>query len=189
MSPELETSTGTRVSEGRDDSRAKAPVKLRVLQSVPTYYPAFVYGGPTFSTHFASDALARLGVDIRVATTNANGTTRLDVPTDHGVPFGPNYMVRYYEETIVGRFSWAFARNVWREVRESDVVHLHDIYSPHAILTMTASLRYGKFKIGDTHPLGRSIRRTQAATCAHVGNVERAACGSRRLGPAARVRP
>ncbi|WP_127076258.1 glycosyltransferase [Rhodomicrobium lacus] len=119
--------------------RTGAAATLRVLQSVPSYYPAFVYGGPIFSIHYLSEAVARLGLAVSVATTNANGATRLAVRTDQPVPFAPNYSVSYYDDTIIGRFSWAFTRNIWKHVRAADVVHLQDIYSTYAALTLAAA--------------------------------------------------
>ncbi|MDW8342712.1 MAG: glycosyltransferase, partial [Geminicoccaceae bacterium] len=74
----------------------------------------------------------RLGVDVRVATTNANGKTKLDVDTSRPVAFEPNYRVRYYEDTIINRFSLAFTLGLPRDVRDADVVHLQDVFSLHA---------------------------------------------------------
>jgi glycosyltransferase involved in cell wall biosynthesis len=60
--------------------------------------PAQSAGGPPFSTFFLSRGLQRAGADVRVVTTDWNGATRLDVPTDRwtnyeGVPvwYARNY--------------------------------------------------------------------------------------------------
>ena len=109
---------------------------MKVLQVVPSYYPATVYGGPIFSIHRACEALARAGVDIDVATTNANGVTKLDVPTSEAVVLAERYRVRYYEDTIIGRFSLAFTFNLWRDIKTTEVVHLQDIFSAHAVTAL-----------------------------------------------------
>jgi glycosyltransferase involved in cell wall biosynthesis len=106
--------------------------RLRVLQVVPSYYPATIYGGPVFSVHYACQALARQGVQIQVATTNANGDGKLDVPTNRSIAFEQNYYVRYYDDTIINRFSWAFTHNLSRDMQNCDIVHLHDVFSTHA---------------------------------------------------------
>jgi glycosyltransferase involved in cell wall biosynthesis len=112
---------------------------LKVLQVVPSYYPATIYGGPIFSIHYTCQALARQGVEIFVATTNANGDGKLDVPTDRPVIFMPNYRVRYYDDTIINRFSWAFTHNLAREIKDCDIVHLQDVFSAHAGWTFVLS--------------------------------------------------
>lgn len=110
--------------------------RLTVLHVVPSYYPAAVYGGPIFSIHYACQALARQGVDVRVSTTNANGDGKLPVDRHAPVTLEPNYQVRYYDDTIIGRFSWGLTLNLWRHVRTADVVHLQDVYSILAVETL-----------------------------------------------------
>ena len=83
-------------------------VDIKVLQVVQSYYPAIVYGGPIFSIHYTCQALARRGIEIQVATTNANGNSKLDVDVGKLVVFEPNYSVRYYDDTIISRFSLDF---------------------------------------------------------------------------------
>lgn len=117
---------------------------MRVLQVVQSYYPAFVYGGPIFSIHYASQSLARRGVDVRVATTNANGLGKLDVPTREPVQFEDNYRVHYYDDTIISRFSWDFTRHLWRDIKSAKVVHLQDVFSTYAAWTMMLARTVGK---------------------------------------------
>lgn len=117
---------------------------MKVLQVVQSYYPAVVYGGPIFSIHYSSEALARRGIDVDVATTNANGDGRLDVSTETPQPFGPHYRVRYYNDTIISRFSWDFTRNLGREIRGADVVHLQDVFSTYAAWAIFQAWRQTK---------------------------------------------
>jgi len=53
---------------------------MRVLIPTSYYKPAYIYGGPTRSISALAEALAGLGVDVTVVSTNANGPSRLDVP-------------------------------------------------------------------------------------------------------------
>lgn len=96
---------------------------------MPHYYPAITYGGPVFCVHYLCEALAKKRVSIQVSTTNANGNSKLDVPTAEPVYFAPHYCVRYYSGINPRRFSWEFIRNVWRDIRGSDVIHIHGIFS------------------------------------------------------------
>jgi glycosyltransferase involved in cell wall biosynthesis len=75
-------------------------------------------------------------LNIAVATTNANGDGKLDVSTSEPVVFESCYSVRYYDETIIGRFSWDFTRHLWRDISSSQLVHLQDVFSTYAAWTL-----------------------------------------------------
>lgn len=53
---------------------------MKLVAVVAYYKPAFVYGGPVRSTAALYEGLIKLGVDITVITTDANGGQKLDVP-------------------------------------------------------------------------------------------------------------
>ena len=44
---------------------------LNLLHVVPSYYPAFVYGGPIFSIHYLCEGLSKHNVQVSVLTTDA----------------------------------------------------------------------------------------------------------------------
>ena len=92
---------------------------------IPSYYPATIYGGPIFSTYHTCLELAKLeGITVYVSTTNANMTTRLDVETMRWIELSKNLLVKYYNETKINKFSISFLLNVWRDIKQADVVHL-----------------------------------------------------------------
>jgi hypothetical protein len=47
--------------------------RLRLLQVIPSYYPAVRYGGPIRSVHALCAALVRRGHQVSVYTTNIDG--------------------------------------------------------------------------------------------------------------------
>lgn len=97
---------------------------------IPSFYPATIYGGPIFSTFSTCKALARLpGVDVRVSTTNTNMYSKLDVPTENWVELEAHLHVRYYNETVVDKFSLALFLNIWRDIKNADVVHIQSIFN------------------------------------------------------------
>ena len=53
---------------------------MRILHVVPTYIPAYRYGGPIYSVHGLCKVLAAHGHDIHVFTTNVDGPNDSDVP-------------------------------------------------------------------------------------------------------------
>jgi len=115
---------------------------MNVLNIIPGYYPATVYGGPVFSVHFACQALARRNLNVHVATTNVNGFlgAKLDVPTSTDVVLEANYTVRYYSGSHIGHWSWALFQDLKRIIEKADIVHLQDVYSVHALLAICFSI-------------------------------------------------
>ena len=53
---------------------------MRVLHVVPSYIPAWRYGGPIRSVHGLCAGLARAGLDVHVFTTNVDGDRDSEVP-------------------------------------------------------------------------------------------------------------
>ncbi len=102
---------------------------VRVSLIIPSFYPAVVYGGPIFSTLHTCKELASLGVDIKVSTTNANGHTKLDVEANRFLEIEENLKVKYYNETIIRKFSTSLFFGVWQDIRDSDVCHIQSIFS------------------------------------------------------------
>lgn len=53
---------------------------IKLLVVVPFYKPAYVYGGPVRSVSALCEGLSKIGNEITVFTTKANGSRNLDVP-------------------------------------------------------------------------------------------------------------
>jgi glycosyltransferase involved in cell wall biosynthesis len=101
---------------------------LRVLHVVPAL--AERYGGPSAATVGMCRALREAGVDVVIATTDADGGSRLDVPIEtltrwQGVP--TVFFARARSEAF--KWSPALARWLRRHVGEFDVVHAHAVFS------------------------------------------------------------
>ena len=130
------------------DSRASlAPLTgapLRILQVVPTYYPAVRYGGPIRSVHALSAALARRGHEVHVYTTNVDGPSNLAVPLDR-----PTLMdgvsVHYYRVPALRRLYWSPSMGdaLRRTVANFDIVHTHSIYLWPTMAAANAAQRSG----------------------------------------------
>jgi len=70
--------------------------KMRILFVVPFYKPAYLYGGPVNSLSMSCEALASMGEQVTVFTTNANGSSAIDLPVDR--PVNVNGVHVYYFE-------------------------------------------------------------------------------------------
>ena len=102
---------------------------MRVLHVVPSYIPAYRYGGPIYSVHGLCKALAARDHDVNVFTTNINGQDDSDVPLDTPVAID-GVKVWYFSSPLLRRLYWSppMAYELKRQVSKFDLVHLHSIF-------------------------------------------------------------
>ena len=102
---------------------------MRLLHVVPTYLPATRYGGPIYSVHGLCRALAALGHDVQVLTTNVDGASDSAVPLDRDVALDGVH-VRYYPSRMLRRLYYAPAlrQRLAGEIGGYDLVHLHSVF-------------------------------------------------------------
>jgi glycosyltransferase involved in cell wall biosynthesis len=100
---------------------------LHVIASLATRY-----GGPSKACLEMARAAADLGHEVSIYTTNVDGPTELNVPTDSSVT-EDGVEVRYFPIQLP-RF-WAFsiplAKALRQTVKEYDIVHIHSLYLFH----------------------------------------------------------
>lgn len=100
---------------------------MKILHVVPTYLPARRYGGPIVAVHGLCKALVARGHEVHVMTTNVDGDTTLDVPTDRAVDVD-GVQVRYFPSPFPRLYWSPEMRRALRDVRVYDVVHIHAVY-------------------------------------------------------------
>jgi glycosyltransferase involved in cell wall biosynthesis len=102
---------------------------MRVLHVVPSYIPAWRYGGPIRSVHGLCAGLARLGQDVHVFTTNVDGEKDSDVPLGEPVDID-GVQVWYFPSRRLRRLfrSPPMGRALREKVAGFDLVHLHSVY-------------------------------------------------------------
>ncbi|MDP1967464.1 MAG: glycosyltransferase [Reyranella sp.] len=102
---------------------------MRLLHVTPTYLPALRYGGPIRTVHALCRALAVLGHDVHVFTTNVDGADDSAVPLASPVDL-EGVKVTYFPSRLLRRLYWSppMARALAREVEGFDAVHLHAVY-------------------------------------------------------------
>jgi glycosyltransferase involved in cell wall biosynthesis len=102
---------------------------MKILHIVPTYTPAFRYGGPIWSVHGLNRWLVAAGAEVTVFTTNADGHGVLNVPT--GVPVNVDGVtVFYFPRSFPDAwfYSRAMRRALAERIREFDVVHITSVF-------------------------------------------------------------
>jgi glycosyltransferase involved in cell wall biosynthesis len=103
---------------------------MKVLHVVPSFHPAYSYGGPIRSTFELCRNLGELGCEVRVLTTDANGLDQvLDVEKDEEVELPEGFRVRYCPRRQRHSVSPLLVRLLPTYMRWADVVHLTGVYN------------------------------------------------------------
>src|SRR5438874_1970191 len=113
--------------------------RLKVLHVSPSFYPAIVYGGPTYSVYALCRSLVNQACQVRVLTTDANGPNAvLAVNTRDEVEASPGLMVRYCHRVADVSVSPTLLRLLAGYISWADVVHLTAVFSFPTIPTLFA---------------------------------------------------
>lgn len=95
----------------------------------PSFFPAIKYGGPIYSALYTCEELAKLGLIINVCTTNSNIDCRLKVKVNVFIEYQPNFLIKYYNDTVIGIFSFSMLINLWRDIKKAEIVHIQAIFN------------------------------------------------------------
>lgn len=118
--------------------------ELKILNIIPSYYPAKYYGGVIFSSHYINMLISKNNkFKISVSTSTANGKFRL-FRKNYSKFYKKNYMVSYYYDEIINRLSFSFIKNIKRDILNNDIIHIQDIFSTFAIVGVIISKLYQK---------------------------------------------
>jgi glycosyltransferase involved in cell wall biosynthesis len=102
---------------------------VRVLHVTPYFPPATQYGGPPASVLGLCQALQRVGVDVEVVTTTANGQASLPASPPDGDVFD-GVPVRYAPAAFPRRlFGARLGRPLTTAMARADVCHIHGIWN------------------------------------------------------------
>ena len=103
---------------------------MKVLHVVPSFHPAYSYGGPIRSTFELCRNVVELGCEVRVLTTDADGLDRvLDVDKTKEVDLPEGFRVRYCPRRQRHSVSPTLMRLLPTYMRWADVVHLTGVYN------------------------------------------------------------
>ncbi|MEK7169271.1 MAG: glycosyltransferase [Patescibacteria group bacterium] len=102
---------------------------MKILHIVPSYLPAYGYGGPIQSVHSLNKWLVKKGADVTVYTTNINGRETLDVPLGREIPV--DGVKVFYFPVSFPRF-WIYSRALRKaleeNIKEFDMVHITSVF-------------------------------------------------------------
>ena len=112
---------------------------------IPSFHPAYCYGGPIRSSYELCRNLASLGCDVRILTTDANGLDDvLDVEKDREVRFEEGFQVRYCHRRLRHSVSPQLLRFLGDYVGWADIVHLTGVYNFPTFPTLFACRMFNK---------------------------------------------
>src|SRR5205814_4388220 len=102
---------------------------MRILHVIPSFVPAWGYGGPIYATFALAQKLAAYGHHVSVVTTNIDQNGTVDVPLERPVEM-QGVKVWYFPVQMPR--SYCYSSRLWHALREhvrnADVVHLHSIF-------------------------------------------------------------
>lgn len=116
---------------------------MKILQYIPTYAPAWSFGGPVRSVSLLSEGLAALGCEVHVLTTLAGVPSSESIPPNQTIDRN-GVKVTYFETSIgLGISSLKLKRAVRNRLQDFDLVHVTGIWQPTAVAACRAAERIG----------------------------------------------
>lgn len=101
---------------------------MKVLIVIPAL--GLVYGGPSKSVVELAESIGKLGVNVDLVATNANGDNVLDVPLFTWID-KQYYRVKYFPYFDIADYKFALSLTIWlfQNVSTYDLVHTNTIFS------------------------------------------------------------
>jgi glycosyltransferase involved in cell wall biosynthesis len=171
------TTSATYLFERSAGAIKPVPPPLRILQVVPTYYPAVRYGGPIRSIHELSAALVRRGHVVSVFTTNVDGEEDSQVPLDRPVDLD-GVALNYFAVPALRRLYWApaLAARLRKAIGNFDIVHLHSMFLwPTYVAARIATAARVPYLMSPRGMLGETVirRKSRLVKSAWIQLIER----------------
>lgn len=99
---------------------------MKILHIVPSYWPAFGRGGPTWSVHNLNKLLVQKGFEVTVFTTNIGLGNKIRINQEYILD---GVKVWYFPITFAPwQYSWAMHDALKRRVIEFDAIHITSVF-------------------------------------------------------------
>lgn len=124
---------------------------MKILHIVPSYIPAYRYGGPIESVHSLNAGLVKAGADVTVYTTNIDGDYNLDMPI--GVPVIRDGVKIFYFKGFRNRFlrSWFYSSGMRKALAENggnfDIFHITSTFLFASVLGAHYAKKFQKLYV------------------------------------------
>jgi glycosyltransferase involved in cell wall biosynthesis len=109
---------------------------MRILHVIPSYKPAYIYGGPIESVSRLCEKLVEAGAKVDVFTTTANGKNELDVESNREIDID-KVSVIYFKRITKDptHISLALWWQLLKKCLDYDIVHIHSWWNPLVIIS------------------------------------------------------
>jgi len=124
---------------------------MKILFVSPSFHPATYYGGPIYSVFNLAKGLMKQQVDIKVVTTNANGKEKVKLKPGIFHLLENELHVKYYSALNSKGASLSMALNLWKDIKETDLVYLVSVFSPPTPLSIIFCRLFSKPLIISPH--------------------------------------
>lgn len=112
---------------------------MKILHLIPTYKPAYIYGGPIFSISLLCEQLAKAGCEVRMLTTTANGAGELNVPVGKKIDVDGVETIYFRRLTKDhSHLSPGLMRQIWLDCKRYDLVHIHSWWNIPVMFSVLA---------------------------------------------------
>lgn len=107
----------------------------KVLFITPSYKPAYIYGGPIYSTSGLAESLVKSDIDVEVYTTNANGAENFKILNDNYVD---GVKVKYFKRQTKdhSHLSIGLLYHLWKNFNKYDSIHIHSWWNLVAVISL-----------------------------------------------------
>lgn len=122
-------------------------MSMKILHIVPSYKPAYIYGGPIESVSRLCEGLVAAGHIVDVFTTTANGKTELEVVPGKAVDVD-GVKVTYFKRITKDptHISTALWKHLYRNVKHYDIVHIQSWWNI-LVIVAAAICHFKKVKV------------------------------------------
>lgn len=102
---------------------------MKILHIMPSYLPAYEFGGPVKTVHELCASLAKKGLDISVFTTNIKLEDRKDIKVNKEY-VKDGVKVTYFPISFPRQYCYSpeLACALRHNIRDYDIIHLHSVY-------------------------------------------------------------
>lgn len=102
--------------------------EMKILHVVPSYIPAYRYGGPIWSVHALNKWLVKKGADVTVYTTNIDGPHNLDVPLGREMLMDGVKIFYFPVSLRFWQYSGEMRENLARATKDFDLIHITSVF-------------------------------------------------------------
>lgn len=115
---------------------------MKILIVVPTYYPAYKFGGPIFQIHHLSKFLTNNKIDVTVCTTDKGNKENVKSNVKEIVDgVGVFYFKRLFSKFYLSLNMFFF---LLRNIKEYELVHIHSIFNFPTAISLIFSTLFNK---------------------------------------------